>query len=148
MKKPPVIHKGLRSTVHDGSRTECGLFETWYAEHQLARDFGPKRFALPTIDDQYIHKTWHGVTCKSCLRPRGETPGKLRPENELFDYDFGDHEVTDRAALVLEMFAEKVLDHKRVQADPALKELAQAASNALHEVYQAAGAKMLRRIEK
>ena len=59
-------------------------------------------------------------------------------------YDYGDHEVTDRAALILELFCEKISEHPKVEADPKLQKLAKKAGDALMAVYQAAAAKMVK----
>ena len=60
-------------------------------------------------------------------------------------YDFGDHEVTDRAALIFELASEKLLEHPKVQEDDQLLGLAETATEALYNLYQASGAKMAKK---
>jgi len=59
------------------------------------------------------------------------------------DYDFLDHEVTDRASIVFEMFSEKILDHPKVQGNREAKEAAKYIADLLHAFYCSASGKQL-----
>lgn len=57
--------------------------------------------------------------------------------------EFSAHEALDRAAMVTSIFEDWVHQHPFVQADPALKSMADHALKAASDLHQAIGAKAL-----
>lgn len=69
---------------------------------------------------------------------------KKKKFEENLEYDFSNHEVTDRVCVALLTFDEFILDNRTLQDDPELFELAKAAHEALFALYQAVGARMVK----
>ena len=84
--------------------------------------------------------TWVVLICiLACLAAYYENK-----EEDVSKYNFFDHELTERASIVFELWAEKVLEHPRVQQDPKTLARAQKINDMLYGFYSDAAAKQVK----